>query len=61
MGDGYGEALKYDFVACKREYKLNEPWQLKYRKLTQLDGLQEYKYPLTYHTSGSTLGVRRNP
>jgi len=52
-----GEALsKYDFVACKREYnKLNEPWQPKYRKLTQLDGLQEYKYPYLPHASG-TLG-----
>ena len=58
-----GEALsKYDFVACKREYnKLNEPWTLKYRTLTQLNGLQEYRYPpYLPHASGSTLGVRRS-
>jgi glycosyltransferase involved in cell wall biosynthesis len=57
-----GEALsQYDFVACKREYnKLNEPWQLEYRMLTQVDGLQEYKYPpYLPHASGSTLGVKR--
>ena len=56
-----GEALsKYEFVACKREYKkLNEPWTLKHRTLTQVDGLQEYRYPpYLPHASGSTLGVR---
>ena len=60
-----GEAIsKYDFVACRREYKkLNEPWTLKYRvqtQLTQLDGLQEYKPPYLPHASGSTLGVKRS-
>ncbi len=58
-----GEALfKYDFIACKREYnKLNEPWTLKYRRLSQLNGLQEYKYPpYLPHASSSTLGVRRS-
>ena len=58
-----GEALsKYDFVACRREYnKLNETWTLKYRTLSQLDGLQEYRYPpYLPHASGSTLGVRRS-
>ncbi len=57
-----GEALyKYDFVAGKREYnKLNEPWTLKYRTLSQLDGLQEYNYPpFLPHASSSNLGVRR--
>jgi len=57
-----GEALsKYDFVAGKREYnKLNEPWTLKYRTLSQLDGLQEYNYPpFLPHASASNLGVRR--
>lgn len=58
-----GEALsKHDFVACKREYtKLNEPWTLKYRPLTQQDGVQEYTYPpYLPHASGSTLGVKRS-
>ncbi len=58
-----GEALsKHDFVACRREYeKLNEPWTIKYRKLSQLDGLQEYTYPpYLPHASGSTLGVKRS-
>lgn len=58
-----GEALsRYDFVACKREYKkLNESWALKYRSLSQIDGLQEYKYPpFLPHGSGSTLGVKRS-
>lgn len=58
-----GEALsKHDFVACRREYnKLNEAWTLKYRMLSQLDGLQEYRYPpYLPHASGSTLGVRRS-
>ena len=60
-----GEALsKYDFVACRREYKkLNEPWTLKYRvrtQLTQIDGLQEYKPAYLPHASGSTLGVKRS-
>lgn len=58
-----GEALsKYDFVACQREYnKLNEPWTLKYRELSQIDGLQEYTYPpYLPHASSSTLGVRRS-
>lgn len=58
-----GEALsKYDFVACQREYnKLNEPGILKYRPLTQIDGLQEYKYPpYLPHASGSTLGIKHS-
>jgi glycosyltransferase involved in cell wall biosynthesis len=58
-----GEALsKYDFVACKREYnKLNEPWTLKYRPLTQLDGLQKYSYPpYLPHASGSSIGFKRS-
>lgn len=58
-----GEALsKYDFVACQREYnKLNEPWTLKHRSLSQIDGLQHYKYPSYLpHGSSSTLGVRRS-
>lgn len=57
-----GEALsKYDFVACKHDYnKLNEPWTLKYRKLPQLDGLNEYRYPpYLPHASSSGLGIRR--
>ncbi len=57
-----GEALsKYDFVACKREYeKLNEPWTLKSRPLSQIDKLQEYQYPpYLPHASASTLGFRR--
>lgn len=58
-----GEALsKYDFVACRRDYqKLNEPWSLKYRKLSQQDGLQEFKHPpYLPHASSSTLGVKRS-
>ncbi len=58
-----GEALsKHDFVGCRREYeKLNEPWTLKYRKLSQLDGVQEYTYPpYLPHASGSTLGFKRS-
>lgn len=58
-----GEALsKYDFVACKRDYeKLNEPWMLKYRKLSQVDGLQDYTHPSYLpHASSSTLGVKRS-
>lgn len=57
-----GEALaQYDFVACKREYhKLNEPWALKYRPLSQQTGLQDYQYPpYLPHASSSTLGVKR--
>ena len=57
-----GEALsKYDFVAGKREYKkLNEPWTLKYPRLTQVDGLQEYRYPpYLAHAASCNLGVRR--
>jgi len=57
-----GEALsKYDFVAGKREYnKLNEPWILKYRTLTQLNGLQDYNYPpYLPHAASCNLGVRR--
>jgi len=58
-----GEALsKYDFVACRREYeKLNEPWTLKYRRLSQQDKVQEYTYPpYLPHASGSSLGVKRS-
>jgi len=58
-----GEALsKYDFVAGKREYKkLNEPWTLKYRPPSQVDGLQKYSYPpYLQHASSSTLGVKRS-
>ena len=41
-----GEALsKYDFVAGKRDYnKLNEPWTLKTRPLSQQDGLKKSPY-----------------
>lgn len=58
-----GTALScYDFVACRREYeKLNEPWALKYRKLSQVDGLQEYTDPpFLPHASSSTIGVKRS-
>lgn len=58
-----GKALsEYEFVACKREYrKLNEAWTLRYRSLSQINGLQEYKYPpYLPHASSSTLGVRRS-
>jgi len=58
-----GEALsQYDFVAGKREYnKLNDPWTLKSRFLTQVDGLQKYSYPpYLPHASSSNLGIKRS-
>jgi glycosyltransferase involved in cell wall biosynthesis len=58
-----GEALaQYDLVACCREYqKLNEPWALQYRALTQQEQVQDYQYPpYLPHASGSTLGVKRS-
>jgi len=58
-----GEALsQYDFVACRREYeKLNEPWLLQHRSLSQQTGVQTYDYPpYLPHASSSTLGVKRS-
>lgn len=58
-----GTALaQHDFVACRREYeKLNQPWMLQYRALTQQTSVQDYRYPpYLPHASGSTLGVKRS-
>lgn len=57
-----GEALsKHDFVAGKREYaKLNEPWTLAYRPLTQVDKLLTSYPAYLPHASSSNLGIKRS-
>ena len=57
-----GEALsQHDFVAGKREYtKLNEPWTLTYRPLTQVDKLLTSHPPYLPHASSSNLGIKRS-
>lgn len=57
-----GEALsQHDFVAGKREYtKLNEPWTLTYRPLTQVDELLTSHPPYLPHASSSNLGIKRS-
>ena len=54
-----GEALsKYDFVAGKRDYKkLNEPWTLKARPLSQQDKLKKSSY--LPHASSCNIGIKR--